>query len=318
MFDDRRWVRGLGLAAFTLATAVRYNAPAATFAPILFLFVWSWERGIKRYALAVGAWIAITITALGLGNALTDQPMYVWHSSLALMDTAGAIARTEGTIPDDELRTLFAGTGILVDKDLHAAVRRQYSPLDFESLIVGPNRLWDMPILGTQPAPPDKRAAIGRMFWDAISSHPGGYLAHRAATMKHVLAFGDGPVYSPVMMHKSQFVGLLQKLGASTHWTGTQSLLQRKAQWLAKNTPLFRPWVYLVIALAMLWFARRQHDVLVILLSGLGLEASLFLLAPTPDYRYSHWMVVCTCLAVAMLVARRSVSVHNRPRAESR
>jgi hypothetical protein len=52
------------------------------------------------------------------------------------------------------------------------------------------------------------------------------------------------------------------------------------------------------------------------LLSGIGLEASLFLLAASPDYRYSHWLVVCTCIAIVMLVARRIVSVHNRPRDE--
>lgn len=318
LFDERRWIRGLGLGAFVVATAVRYNAPAATLPLCVLLFTWAWDRGIKRYLLATAAWVGVTGTALGIGFALTDQPMHVWHSSLALMDTAGAIARTDGTIPDEQLRELFAGTGIRVDTDIHAAVRRQYSPLDFESLIVGDQRLWDMPILGTEPAPPDKRAAISRMFKQAVSGNIGGYLAHRAEMMKHLLAFGDGPVYTPVMMHKVQFIGLITNLGVSTRTTGVQDYLQRKAKWLSKKTPLYRPWIYLVIALVMLWFARQQRDVLAILLSGLGLESSLFVLAPTPDYRYSHWMVVCTCLAVVMLVARRSVSGHNRPRAETR
>src|SRR5204863_7232960 len=87
MFDDRRWVRGLGLAAFLLATAVRYNAPAATLPLAVLLFWWSWEQGIRRYGLAIAAWVGVTIGALGIGAAITDQPMYIWHGSLALMDT---------------------------------------------------------------------------------------------------------------------------------------------------------------------------------------------------------------------------------------
>jgi hypothetical protein len=40
-------------------------------------------------------------------------------------------------------------------------------------------------------------------------------------------------------------------------------------------------------------------------LSGLGLELSLLPLVQTPDYRYSHWLALCVCLAAAMLFARR-------------
>ena len=58
--------------------------------------------------------------------------------------------------------------------------------------------------------------------------------------------------------------------------------------------------------LALLVMCRRQRDVLALLLSGLGLELSLLPLVQTPDYRYSHWLVICTCLAVVMLFTRRA------------
>lgn len=310
LLDERRGVKLAGLAALTLATAVRYNAPAASLPLIVILFTWlppapTWKERIQRYALATGAWLAVTFAALGFGEALTDQPMHIWHSSLALMDTVGTLAETDGTIPDEELRELFAGTEILVDQDIHAALRRQYTPLDFEPLIARDGHLWDVPISGTTPAPPAQRAAIERMFWTTVTSHPGAYLRHRAATMRGVLAF-SGPVYSPVMMHKHQYTPLLAKIGVTNKWTGLQNLLQRKAQWLAKRTPLFRPWIYLVLSLVLLPLCRGQRDVFALVLSGLGLEASLFLLAPTPDYRYSHWMVVTTCIAIVMLVVRRA------------
>lgn len=310
LLDHRRSLQLLGLAAFVLATAVRYNAPAATLPLVVILFTWvppaaTWKARITRYALATGTWLAVTLAALGIGKALTDQPMHFWHSSLALMDTVGTLANTDGTIPDAELRELFAGTEILVDKDIHAHLRERYSPLDFEPLIHGDGHLWNVPIAGTEPAPTPKRDAISRMFWTTVTGHFGAYLAHRAATMRYVLALPGGPVYSAVMTHKLQYKGLIAELGVSTKWTGMQSWMQRKAKWLAKKTPLFRPWLYLVLALALLPLCRGQRDVFAILLSGIGLEASLFLLAPTPDYRYSHWLVVTTCLAIVMLVARR-------------
>jgi hypothetical protein len=312
LLDDRRWVKLLGLGAMLLATAVRYNAPAATLPLIVILFTW-WpvEPGIpgfvKRYGLALGAWIGVTAAALLLGAAVTDRPMYFWHSTLAIMDTAGAIAETDGTIPDEELRELTKGTGLLVDTNIHDAIRKRYSPIDFEPLTFHEGHIWEsLPIAGTEPAPPEKRAAVARMFRGALSAYPGGYLVHRATVMKYVLGLHDGPVYSPVMMHRLQYTGLLEKLGVSTHATGLQSAWQRRVQWFARHTPLFRPWMYVVLALILLAFCRGHRDVFALLLSGLGLEASLFLLAPTPDYRYSHWLVVCVVISTVMLVARRA------------
>jgi len=42
-----------------------------------------------------------------------------------------------------------------------------------------------------------------------------------------------------------------------------------------------------------------------VLASGIVMEGSLLVLAPSPDYRYSHWMVVCTAIGVISVTARR-------------
>ncbi len=311
MFDVRRWVKLVGLGAFMFACAVRYNAPAATLPLIVVLFDWppalpGLAGFVKRYGIAFAAWIAVTGTALTLGASLTDRPMYFWHSTLAIMDTAGAIAMTDGTLPDEELREVTKGTGLLVERDIHDAIRKRYTPTDFEPLTYHEGHIWEsLPIAGTTPAPPEKRAAVARMFREAISSYTMGYFRHRATLMKYVLGLHSGPVFSPVMMHRIQYKELLVRLGVPPEPSGMQNWLQRRAHWMAKRTPAFRPWMYLVISLVLLGFCRGHRDVFALLLSGIGLEASLFLLAPTPDYRYSHWMVVCTCLAVVMLIARR-------------
>ena len=48
------------------------------------------------------------------GVALTDQKMYVWQSSLAVLDIAGTIAHVDEPMSDDELRRELDGTQVLV------------------------------------------------------------------------------------------------------------------------------------------------------------------------------------------------------------
>jgi hypothetical protein len=306
LMADRRWVRIAALGALMFATSIRYNAPAATLPLVLMLFVWSWERGIKRYALAAAAWVAIALGAFGINTLLTDQSMYIWHSSSALFDTVGTLVHVDGTIPDEELRELTAGTEILVDENIHAAMRRQYKPIDFETLISREGHLWEVPIHGKIPAPEPKRDAIARMFWDTVTSHPGAFLKHRWKVWRRVLGLYRGPMHVPVMMHRLQLHDLTAGIGHPPRGSALQHFWQEKVYWLARKSPLFRAWAWLVIALCLLPMARRYRDVLAMLLSGIGLEASLFLLAPTPDYRYSHWMVTCTVIAAVMLIARRA------------
>jgi len=302
LLDDRRKVRLLGLACLFIATAVRYNALAASMPLIVLLFDWGKQRFV-RYALAAGVWLAISVTALGTNIALTDIQMHFWQSSLAVLDIAGTVANVDGTIPDDELKKTFDGTGLLVDKDIHAAIKKRYSSDDFAPLIFGPGHLWDLPIEGNVPAPEPQREAIGRAFWELVGAHPGAYLEHRIAVFLDVIgaSSNDGTV---VMTFHSSYREYMANLGLDTHPTRTQLRWQSRASWLAKHTWLFKPVLYLLVALVLLGI-NRDRDVLALLLSGIGLEASLFLLAPTPDYRYSHWLVVCTLISAVMVIARK-------------
>ena len=64
ILDERRWVRLLALLALFGAIAIRYNAFAAAFPIVVFLFEWrAGLHWIKRYAIALAAWIAITFAA---------------------------------------------------------------------------------------------------------------------------------------------------------------------------------------------------------------------------------------------------------------
>jgi hypothetical protein len=311
LMSKRRSLRIASLVLMFGASAFRYNALAATLPLVVVLFVWSesertgWKQIVTRYTTAAAVWLGVTIAAFGFGKAITDQPMYIWQSSLALHDIAGTLSEVDGTLGDDELRKLLAGTEIRVDHDIHAAIRRQYTPIDFEPLIWREGHLWDVPLAGTKPAPQSQRDAISRAFWQTVTGHPVAYLRHRVAAMWAFLAVGDRPIYGAVTTIHSQNRGMLASVGLHLHSNPVQRHMQQAVVKIALGTPLFRPWLYVVLSLILLPLARKHRDVLAILLSGLGLEASLFFLAPTPDFRYSHWMVVCCCTAVVMLVARR-------------
>lgn len=158
LLADRRWVRVAGLVALVAASAVRHNAPAATLPLIVILFELApspptWRGRITRYAISTAAWLGVTVASLGINGALTDKPMHFWASSLALADIVGTLAHVDGTIPDTALAPLLTPTDVHVERDFHVRLRAAYSPFEFSQLVLGDERLWDMPITGDTPRP---------------------------------------------------------------------------------------------------------------------------------------------------------------------
>lgn len=310
LLSARRSARLWGLGALWAASCVRYNGFAATLPLVVLVFEWRPGLGrLRRYAIAFAAWLVITLAAFGVNAALTDQKMHFWHSTLAVYDICGTLAHLEGDVPDAELREVLAGTGLLVDREIHAAVRRIYSPRDYEPILkVGAREhppLWDLPINFYTPAPAAQRDAIARAWQRVITEHPGAYLEHRLAVFGKVLYFGSRRP-DPVTRREFRFPDYARSLGLPTGWSKGQ---QRATRWMSKlgaGTPLFVPWVYFVLALVLLPLALRWADLAALLLSGVIAELTLLPLAASSDYRYSHWMIVCTVIAIVSLTARRA------------
>jgi hypothetical protein len=303
--SERRRTRILGLVAFALATSLRYNALAATFPLVVLLF--EWERGKRwyvRYAISAATWLAITVVALGGNALLTDRKMHFWHSSLALQDIAGVLAFVEPDVPDSELRPLLAPTEIKVDSQIHAAVRAQYRSNDFQQLLTGAGALWDVP--WTDPLPEARRDAITNAWKTLIKDHPGAYMRYRLENFGETLGVNEKFVSAMVVPHRAQYPALLEKFGFGRGYSKLQRRVEDAYLWLAKNTRLWRPHVYALLALGLLLVAWRQRDVLAFLLSGLFMELTMLVLGGTADYRYSHWLTTMTCLSLVMLIARRA------------
>jgi hypothetical protein len=306
LLAPRRWARLGGLVALVGATAFRYNALGATLPLIVLLFeLRPGLRPVARYAAAAGAWLAVTAAAFAINGALTDKPMSYWQSSLALHDLVGTLARVDDELPDRELRPLLAPTGILVDHDLHRAVRAAYDPTDFLPLVTDEHRLWDVPINGYVPAPAAQRDAIARAWWATITAHPGAYAAHRLAVFAAAIDLGSTRALGVIPRRAFRYPDYAAKLGVLTGWSGAQLRMTRWMQWVARHTPGFVPWIYLVISLAVMPLAWRQRDALAVLASGVVLEATLLPLAHSRDFRYSHWLVITTLVGCLMVAARR-------------
>jgi hypothetical protein len=111
----------------------------------------------------------------------------------------------------------------------------------------------------------------------------------------------DGHV---IVTHDYQDKAMIWSFGVSTTTSAVQGTVDDGLAYLS-HTWLFRPWLYLVLTVVLLGFAIRQPVALALLSSGLGVELSLFFLAHSADYRYSHWMICTTILATILVFAAR-------------
>lgn len=70
------------------------------------------------------------------------------------------------------------------------------------------------------------------------------------------------------------------------------------------------PWPYLVVLICVLFIVlfgplAANIDIIALTVSGLLHELGLVLAAPSPDFRYSHYMVFCSLLSVLLLTRAR-------------
>ena len=305
LLSSRRGVRLAALLCMFGATAVRYNAIAATLPMIVLLFEWSpGLHWLKRYAIALVAWLVVTFGAFRVNAVLADHELHLW-TSLAAYDIVGTLAFVDDDLSDAELEKLFAGSDHLVHTDIHATIRELYTPKDFLPITNHPTKtMWSLPINGFVGPPEHQRDAIARIWKETLSTYPFAYLKHRVSVMGQVICVGER-ASGAIAKRDYRWPDYVHQQGLPTGWSKLQRKLTRVYQWFVKATPLFTVWMYILVALAMLAVAWRHRDVLALLLSGLGLETTLLLLAPSPDYRYSHWLVVTTVISAIVLGVRR-------------
>ncbi|MBE7450090.1 MAG: hypothetical protein HS111_14660 [Kofleriaceae bacterium] len=301
--SSRRW-RIVGWVLLGAAAAMRHNAPAAIL-PLAVFVVWqtSARRRLARLALGVAASLGLLVGATAVNHALTVERQHPWYGSLALMDLAGT-TRYAGYKTDAELQHLLRDTGLVSPHDLHAHIVRVYSPRTWWWLTHGADRIWE--------PPPGKRErlAIRRAWLDLVRTEPVAYWKHRRRVFNELLGLTRQPLWSPVY---DKFAEAPEQAAGVSH-NHAHSTFQRRvggALHALSRTPLFRVYWYLAAAVVLLAVAawRRHGLAVVVLTSGLGYQLTYFFLAPSPDFRYSHWMITCV---VGTAVAAAAFALHAR------
>jgi hypothetical protein len=295
-----RRARAGALVLWFLATGVRDNGIAAP----PFVLLWAageWGHvGVHRVAVAAAAAVAIFVVAGAANRALTVRAEYPWYRSVAVMDVVGTIAYAD-ELSDDELRATLADTRFIVDHDIQRVARTSYTPRVWFSVEHEGQPMFELPMAKPQ------RLAIRRAWWTLVREHPQAYLRHRAAVMGELLGLTSSETWEPV----AQTLAGTERQYKRLRHEASPSFLQRRLGNAYRdhlgNGPLYRPWMYAVLALILLADALRRRDRLIVALlaSGLVYEASFFIGAAAPDFRYSHWMVTCTCLAVVLTTRAR-------------
>lgn len=299
----------VGAAVFSvLAVGVRHNAIIA----LLGLAFWAAnlvpfirERtGFRRFLYSVGGAVLMVAIVVAMSTAISRQVIDrydpIWLR-VATFDIAGISVR-EGTMlfPSDS-PVLKEG----VDLDDIAAA---YWPRYFDTLY--------RDFCGDGSCPPpvlnlvrdDAELSRLRSTWfESIANHPVAWLQHRWAVFSHVLGITDFPVWGPVYYTKI----FPNDLGYEFETSTANRRLTEAFEWL-DDTPLYWVWIYglglvVLTAVGTVIYARRSDAILVgIASSGLLYLAGYFVVAGSPDFRYSLWSIVASLLGLAYAAAQWS------------
>jgi hypothetical protein len=300
--QDHRRDRVIGLVALLAATLMRHNALVITGPLIVIAFAWNPSHGfVKRHAIAIAVWVAITFSAQVISGLLADEEQHIWHTSLALCDMTATLRYTSATISDEELARETPGVEFWVD---HVQARARAEDLSDD--FVG--HLWHLTYrLVALPDTEADRQAVSRAWKKIVLGHLDGYIAYRFEISRRLLGLGGEPAQSPVYNWFTDIQDPFFSASVIDHDASGSHLqnLMRDEIHVVGVTPAFSVIVYAVLSLLLIPFAFIDRRIVAMLASGLTSELILFLVAPTTDWRYSFWLVVAVVFATIMLVARR-------------
>lgn len=302
-----RRARAGGVILLVLGTAMRDNA-ALGLPPLCLLIcgTWGFRRRAIAFAAAVGLCLAVAGAATGASQLVARHRLYPWYRTVALMDIAGTICHA-GPMSDAELGVILAGTGHSDVHGIQDKICSIYTPRVWFALSHGDARYWN------DPAKRPERHARLVAWWQLVRTHPDAYLAHRRAVMAQLLGLTDDEIWEPVCQTVNPNPDHKDELHHDFSLSWYQRALGRGFVALGR-TIVYRPWAYAVLSLVFLgWAAVRRHGfVLAIAGSGLLYELSYFFATAAPDYRYSHWMVVC-CAIAGVTIAGERITAGRRP-----
>jgi len=280
-----------------VATMLRYNAAAATL-PLLLLLDFGFRRW-RRYAVAAAVWVAITVTAGVVSGAIAEREEYTWHATAAIFDIVGTI-RYVDNYSDADIERDLAGTPLYVHQDIKAKVKKVYNPRFHWWMSHQKDRVFE------EPKNAEQRAAMERVWKFMLTNHTGAYLRHRLRVSREVLGDSHKGLIAPVICdpvtadYQAEAVRLSNRPSAFQRGT-CDAMTALSLTWL------YTPGLYFFLGILLMPLCRSRLS-FAVLASGFCYELSLFVGAPSADYRYSHWMITATVIgAILAFVSRRTL-----------
>ncbi len=147
----------------------------------------------------------------------------------------------------------------------------------------------------------DEKTSLIKLWSTLVIHYPLAWLSHRMALFHYLIGWNP---YDSVYMEQHP-VDWGKIYGVSTPKLNG---LQTKVKWLLVHLkPIFRPWVYLVLTISiisacLLSITEERLHIALIAASGLAHEGGLFLVAASAEYRFSHYMIYTSVLALLLLI----------------
>lgn len=291
LLSERARNRNLGLGLLLVASMMRHNG--FTFTLPMIVILWQWPRlaGWKCYAASLGLWLAITVVAFATNAALAKVKTHPWHSSVALHDIVGTLRYAN--LDDAEIKRELGDVPLRATDHLHDRIRTVYIPAA-GVFTIGP--------LIAQPTNEQERDAVSAAWKRIVRAHPFYYLKHRYKVFKCVLGLAGTPM--PV------WVGY-DGIGADLYDDQPSATQAAMRDWMLQtvaNSWVMRPYLYLLAIIGMLYWVAKSRDRFLIALTATAFisEAALYFVSPTPDFRYSIWVVPTSFILLIALVVTRS------------
>jgi hypothetical protein len=293
--SPRLRIRVLGLGLLVAACLMRHNALAAA-APLAGI-IFEWRNPIAWWK-RVGLIVAAALLALGALLAV-NRVLAKNHIKMTPVfnDIVGVIAFSEDR-SDDELRDMLEGVPIAVDHDIQQQCRKVFAMRGVWRVVWGEDRVFDY------PANEEQWDAFNRAWKRLVVENPRAYLASHWDVFRTVLGVPERP-RAPVYNLFVEVDTVAPIVGHHSAPSRLQIYWGHALYWLADDTPMFRPWIYTVIALLLLVLACRDRITFGLFASGLLYELSFVPAFAEPDFRYSHWMITTTTIAAVILFVQR-------------
>jgi len=309
LVSERRLAQAGGWFALAFAAGLRHNAPILIVPLTMMLVPYgaAW-RPWRRRALGIALGVAVSLAGALVDRALTRKHEYPFANMIALADTAGIIDVEPALADDARVRELLDGIPLTITTDIQARMR-ELRVADIGWLITNAEHPPFAPATSEAQA-----AAFVAAFRRAVAAYPASYLRYRWRVFRATLGILRGRP-RPFVTAQDEDPAHLGYVGETRDHARYQLAIARGLRAISRWI-VFWPMLYVILALGLLTLLWRDPLQRGLLLGALGYEATLLVLSPGGrDYRYSHWLIVCTVIAT---VVRMSTLATLGPRVSAR